>query len=175
MSRFFHEMPEEFVDGLDEMDGMDEGEEEREAESFTGKWNFKASFPGGFQEPSEKRRTNFSQAGSFANANSPVKEKPRQSEESAPASATTIQPKTIVELKAYLEQKQKTAASWRPPSAKESTDSGLRAGMRVRHEQFGDGIILSRERSGSDYKLTVTFSRVGKKSLIEKYAKLKAL
>jgi hypothetical protein len=47
--------------------------------------------------------------------------------------------------------------------------------MRVRHEQFGDGIILSRERTGNDYKLTITFSRVGKKSLMEKYAKLKAL
>jgi hypothetical protein len=47
--------------------------------------------------------------------------------------------------------------------------------MRVRHEQFGDGIVLSRERAGNDIKLVVTFSRVGKKVLMEKYAKLKAL
>jgi hypothetical protein len=51
----------------------------------------------------------------------------------------------------------------------------FKAGMRVRHEQFGDGIVLSRERSGNDIKLVITFSRVGKKSLIERYAKLKAL
>jgi hypothetical protein len=47
--------------------------------------------------------------------------------------------------------------------------------MRVRHAQFGDGIILSRERVGHDFKLTVTFSRVGRKTLIERYAKLMAL
>ncbi len=47
--------------------------------------------------------------------------------------------------------------------------------MRVRHEQFGDGIVLNRERSGNEIKLTVTFSRVGRKSLIERYAKLKAI
>jgi hypothetical protein len=47
--------------------------------------------------------------------------------------------------------------------------------MRVRHAQFGDGIILNRERVGDDVKLTVTFSRVGKKTLIERYAKLQPL
>jgi hypothetical protein len=44
--------------------------------------------------------------------------------------------------------------------------------MRVRHPQFGDGIILSREKVGNDIKLTITFSRVGRKTLIERYAKL---
>ena len=48
-------------------------------------------------------------------------------------------------------------------------------GMRVRHAQFGDGIILSRERVGNDVKLVITFSRVGRKTLIEKYAKLQAI
>jgi ATP-dependent DNA helicase UvrD/PcrA len=51
----------------------------------------------------------------------------------------------------------------------------LKSGMRVRHAQFGDGIILNRERVGDDVKLTVTFSRVGKKTLIERYAKLQPL
>jgi DNA helicase II / ATP-dependent DNA helicase PcrA len=81
------------------------------------------------------------------------------------------QPKTIAELKAYLEQKKQSAskggASLEGPS--------FNAGMRVRHEQFGDGIILSRERMGNETKLVITFSRVGKKSLIEKYAKLKQI
>ena len=51
----------------------------------------------------------------------------------------------------------------------------LKPGMRVHHEQFGEGIILSRQRMGDEIKLVVTFSRVGKKSLIERFAKLKAL
>ena len=47
--------------------------------------------------------------------------------------------------------------------------------MRVRHAQFGDGIIMNRVRTGNDFKLTITFSRVGKKTLIERFAKLQAL
>jgi hypothetical protein len=36
----------------------------------------------------------------------------------------------------------------------------------IQHVQFGDGIILSREKSGNDVRLVVTFSRVGRKTLI---------
>jgi len=81
-------------------------------------------------------------------------------------------PKSIAELKTYLEEKQR---STRPDDRLLKDGPLLKAGTRVRHEQFGDGIVLSRERSGSEIKLVVTFSRVGRKSLIEKYAKLKAL
>ena len=83
-----------------------------------------------------------------------------------------VQPKTIAELRAYIEQKQRSSQK-----ADEGSKAGplFKAGVRVRHEQFGDGIVLSRERSGNDIKLVVTFSRVGKKVLMEKYAKLKAL
>ena len=169
-SRFLREMPEDLVEGLDDL------EVEQESESFARQPKFGASsFSGRFHESPRKQRTNFSQTGSFANANSPAKEKPRPREESSSNPAAAGQPKTIAELKAYLEQKQKAAAEWRPPSAKESSGSGLRAGMRVRHEQFGDGIILSRERVGNDHKLTITFSRAGKKTLVESFAKLKAL
>jgi DNA helicase II / ATP-dependent DNA helicase PcrA len=83
-----------------------------------------------------------------------------------------IQPKTIAELKIYIEQKQKLS---KISSEDSKTGALFKAGMRVRHDQFGDGIILSRERQGNEIKLIVTFSRVGKKALIEKYAKLQAL
>jgi DNA helicase-2/ATP-dependent DNA helicase PcrA len=83
-----------------------------------------------------------------------------------------VQPKSIAELKAYIERQQ------RPVEAgSEGSKSGpaFKPGMRVHHDQFGDGIVLSRERMGNDTKLIVTFSRVGKKSLVERFAKLKAL
>ena len=60
-------------------------------------------------------------------------------------------------------------------SQKPRTESVIKAGMRVRHDKFGEGIVLSRQRTGNEIKLVVTFSRAGKKSLIEKYAKLKPL
>jgi DNA helicase II / ATP-dependent DNA helicase PcrA len=82
------------------------------------------------------------------------------------------QPKTIAELKAFIRQKEQSGTA-----GKENTQTvtAFKAGTRVRHEQFGDGIVLSRERTGNEIKLTITFSRVGRKSLIERYAKLKAL
>ena len=48
----------------------------------------------------------------------------------------------------------------------------LKRGQRVRHEQFGDGTILTMEGSGPDAKLTVYFDRAGSKKFIAKYAKL---
>ena len=83
-----------------------------------------------------------------------------------------IHPKSIAELKAYIEEKQRQSGK-----GEERPKGGplIKTGARVRHEQFGDGIVLSRERAGNDFKLVVTFSRVGKKTLMESYAKLRVL
>jgi DNA helicase-2/ATP-dependent DNA helicase PcrA len=81
-------------------------------------------------------------------------------------------PKSIAELRTYLKEQQKSSAGSPAGSGRGSI---IKAGARVRHDKFGDGIVLSRERSGNNIKLVVTFSRVGRKSLIEQYAKLKVL
>src|SRR5262249_48730365 len=57
-------------------------------------------------------------------------------------------------------------------TAKSETKADLKRGQRVRHEQFGDGTILTMEGSGPDAKLTVYFDRAGSKKFIAKYAKL---
>jgi DNA helicase-2/ATP-dependent DNA helicase PcrA len=80
------------------------------------------------------------------------------------------QPRSLAELRAYLEKRQSEKSG-----APATGGPVLKLGMRVRHAQFGDGIILSRERSGNEIKLTITFSRVGRKTLIERYARLQAL
>ena len=49
---------------------------------------------------------------------------------------------------------------------------GLRAGDRVCHPKYGEGIIYQREGDGEDAKLTVQFHRFGLKKLVEKYAQL---
>lgn len=79
-------------------------------------------------------------------------------------------PRSLAELRAYLAQ-QNAAKS----SSAASAGPLLKVGMRVRHQQFGDGIILSRQRTGNDVKLTITFSRAGRKTLIERYAKLEEI
>jgi DNA helicase-2/ATP-dependent DNA helicase PcrA len=129
-----------------------EGLEEQATESFDQRPRYKARS----YEPSEKYF------------------KDRSSEQSRIRETSTLQPKSIAELKAYLEQQQKQRPT---ETGNDGPKNGplLKTGMRVRHEQFGDGIILSRERMGNEIKLVITFSRVGKKSLMEKFAKLKAL
>jgi DNA helicase-2/ATP-dependent DNA helicase PcrA len=60
----------------------------------------------------------------------------------------------------------------RAAKTSEAPRAELKRGVRVRHEQFGDGTILTMEGSGPDAKLTVYFERVGSKKFIAKYAKL---
>ena len=45
-------------------------------------------------------------------------------------------------------------------------------GVHVRHIKYGKGLILRREGSGDNVKLTISFPGFGQKKLIEKFAKL---
>ncbi|MDQ3069546.1 MAG: UvrD-helicase domain-containing protein [Acidobacteriota bacterium] len=57
-------------------------------------------------------------------------------------------------------------------SEDQSSASGLRKGMRVRHQQFGLGTVTDIEDHGDDYKVTVRFNTAGLKKLLAKYARL---
>jgi DNA helicase II / ATP-dependent DNA helicase PcrA len=57
-------------------------------------------------------------------------------------------------------------------ASEDQSVSGLRAGVRVRHQQFGVGTIVSVEEHNDDLKVTVRFAAVGVKKLLSKYAKL---
>jgi DNA helicase II / ATP-dependent DNA helicase PcrA len=63
-------------------------------------------------------------------------------------------------------------AAIRPARSEPPRGAELKRGARVRHEQFGEGTILTMEGSGPDAKLTVYFDRAGSKKFIAKYAKL---
>jgi DNA helicase-2/ATP-dependent DNA helicase PcrA len=56
--------------------------------------------------------------------------------------------------------------------SQESSTVELQRGVRVRHEQFGVGTILTMEGKGPDAKVTVYFERFGSKKFIAKFAKL---
>ncbi|MGI8669539.1 MAG: ATP-dependent helicase [Aridibacter sp.] len=45
-------------------------------------------------------------------------------------------------------------------------------GVHVRHAKYGKGLVLRREGSGDNVKLTISFPGFGQKKLIEKFAKL---
>lgn len=67
-------------------------------------------------------------------------------------------------------------ASGSKPSASSVSQTpvinGLVPGTHVRHEKYGRGLVLRREGSGDNAKLTVSFPGFGQKKLIEKFAKL---
>jgi DNA helicase-2/ATP-dependent DNA helicase PcrA len=54
----------------------------------------------------------------------------------------------------------------------QSSLTGVRVGMRVRHPQFGVGTVISVESYNDDEKITVRFLTVGQKKLLAKYARL---
>jgi DNA helicase-2/ATP-dependent DNA helicase PcrA len=75
----------------------------------------------------------------------------------------------------------RTAPSWRPRAASEARPAApplpgvppeLRPGVRVRHPLFGVGTVLRSEGAGDDLKLTVSFTGIGPKRLVARYAGL---
>jgi len=54
----------------------------------------------------------------------------------------------------------------------QSSPTGLKVGLRVRHKQFGIGSIMAIEEQGDDTRVTVKFNAVGTKKLVARYAAL---
>jgi len=63
----------------------------------------------------------------------------------------------------------------RNPHSEIGNSGGLVPGSHVRHEKYGRGLVLRREGSGDNVKLTVSFPGFGQKKLIEKYANLQKM
>jgi len=55
---------------------------------------------------------------------------------------------------------------------KSKIEQGFVAGSHVRHAKYGKGLVLRREGTGDNVKLTVSFPGFGQKKLIEKFANL---
>lgn len=70
--------------------------------------------------------------------------------------------------------KLKSQASKNLPTANRQppTAQGFTPGAHVRHPKYGKGLVLRREGTGDNVKLTVSFPGFGQKKLIEKYANL---
>ncbi|MGB5261048.1 MAG: DNA helicase II [Gammaproteobacteria bacterium] len=66
-----------------------------------------------------------------------------------------------------------------PPAAagnfRNTSAGGLHLGQHVRHNKFGDGVIMNCEGQGSSARVQVNFSRAGTKWLVLAYANLEAV
>ena len=110
--------------------------------------------------------------GSGTRVSAPSQSRPSQA---APrAASTTPKPDSTTSVFSFFKDTpvQFDPSAIKPAAAKTETRAELKRGQRVRHEQFGDGTILTMEGSGPDAKITVYFERAGSKKFIVKYAKL---
>src|SRR5712692_8175924 len=58
---------------------------------------------------------------------------------------------------------------------RDESSAPMRLGSRVRHEKFGEGVVLNYEGDGSHARVQVNFEEVGYKWLVLAYAKLRPL
>ena len=68
--------------------------------------------------------------------------------------------------------KLRSQATPKNPQSKIPNPKSFVPGSHVKHEKYGRGLVLRREGSGDNVKLTVSFPGYGQKKLIEKYANL---
>jgi DNA helicase-2/ATP-dependent DNA helicase PcrA len=73
---------------------------------------------------------------------------------------------------AYRGRAREEAAAYAYEDEDQSLVPSLGPGVRVRHPQFGPGIVLSVEPAGDDARLVVRFESVGRKTLRARFAKL---
>jgi len=82
----------------------------------------------------------------------------------------TNQPKVIKKKSGF--DKLKEFAKKESPSQENKPTGRFIPGAHVRHSKYGKGLILRREGSGENVKLTISFPGFGQKKLMEKFAKL---
>ena len=75
----------------------------------------------------------------------------------------------------WHENAYKRTTRWEPPGSSQPASLRFRAGMRVRHASFGEGIVLQSEARQGDEEVTITFEDGRTKHLLASLAKLTIL
>ena len=83
-----------------------------------------------------------------------------------PALIDEVRPRVQVSRPAYTPREKETVAEIGLPA--------LRLGQRVRHTQFGEGVVTAAEGGGAHTRVQVNFEQVGSKWLVLAYARLEA-
>lgn len=100
-------------------------------------------------------------------------EEEKKKETFAPPSRDPEYPDVFSQPPKSAFDKLKAAGSGKSQIANQRSESGAFVpGSHVRHEKYGRGLVLRREGSGDNAKLTISFPGFGQKKLIEKYANL---
>jgi DNA helicase-2/ATP-dependent DNA helicase PcrA len=117
----------------------------------------------------EKPRATY--AGKTYNSSEAIAEFFKMKKEGQPA-ANTRQEDKPKSLSGFDKLKAAGSHNKIPQSAISDSQSALVPGSHVRHAKYGKGLVLRREGTGDNVKLTVSFPGFGQKKLIEKFANL---
>ncbi len=149
VSRFVKEIPEELLDGYEQMK-ENGGQEEFEDSSFG--WSYGKNYAG------KVKTYKFDEAVGV---------------KTAASSIATVQKQTTQSTFAF-----RTAESFLQNlnANKKTVDiTNYKEGQRVYHKKFGEGTISSIEPEGDDAKVDISFDKVGHKRLMAKFAGLEIL
>jgi DNA helicase-2/ATP-dependent DNA helicase PcrA len=83
-----------------------------------------------------------------------------------------VRPRVQVSRPAYVPAQRAPSMPARGPRFTDEAPGGLRLGQRVRHQKFGDGVVLNVEGQGASARVQVNFERQGTKWLMTGYANL---
>jgi DNA helicase-2/ATP-dependent DNA helicase PcrA len=147
-------------------------EEVREEVRLANSYRYAASEPSWRERPIQQQRDRWAPSRPSAPSR-PAPPRPPQPAPAKPAAQTSAN--SVFSFFKDAPVQFDPAAINSATQQREAPKVELKRGTRVRHEQFGDGTILTMEGSGPDAKLTVYFDRVGSKKFIAKYAKLMRL
>jgi DNA helicase-2/ATP-dependent DNA helicase PcrA len=90
-----------------------------------------------------------------------------------------VRPRVQVSRPSYVPSGRSSAGSGpgrgAAPRYQDEAPAGLRLGQRVRHQKFGDGVVLKFEGQGSNARVDINFERHGTKCLVVGYANLEPL
>ena len=86
-----------------------------------------------------------------------------------------VRPRVQVSRPAYMPSHRPSAPASRDQRYTDDSPGSLRLGQRVRHQKFGDGVVLSVEGQGSNARVQVNFERAGTKWLMMGYANLETV
>ena len=96
-------------------------------------------------------------------------QQPRAVEKEEPS---FISPVAQAQQRQRLTKVETTTSTPASSSAPASDLSGLRVGVKVRHDRFGEGEVIAIEGDGGNAKATVAFTHFGQKQLLLKFARL---
>jgi DNA helicase II / ATP-dependent DNA helicase PcrA len=82
------------------------------------------------------------------------------------------EPPTIQKQPSGFDKLRAQSEQHKAQKPKNPDEKGFTPGAHVRHPKYGKGLVLRREGTGDNVKLTVSFPGFGQKKLIEKFANL---